>query len=92
LKTVFPNVYVMSEFDSFNSPAQNTYVVAASMNALDEQRLRAARGQGFNGQTVTKIMSGPDMDAWLARAGGVLLTDDYVPADNLLAPLFLERN
>jgi spermidine synthase len=92
LKTVFPNVYVMSEFDSFNSPAQNTYVVAASMTPLDEQRLRAARGQGFNGQTVTKIMSGPDMDAWLTRADGVLLTDDYVPADNLLAPLFLERN
>src|SRR5207237_3151211 len=43
LKTVFPNVYVMSEFDSFGSPAQNTYVVAASMTPLDEPRLRAAR-------------------------------------------------
>ncbi len=92
LKTVFPNVYVMSEFDSFNSPAQNTYVVAASVTPLDEQRLRAARGQGLGGQPITKIMSVPDMDAWLNSAGSVLLTDDYVPADTLLAPLFLERN
>jgi spermidine synthase len=92
LKTVFPNVYVMSEFDSFNSPAQNTYVVAASMTPLDEPRLRAARGQGFNGQSINKIMSQDDMNAWLQHADSVLLTDDYVPADNLLAPLFLERN
>ena len=92
LKTVFPNVYVMSEYDSFNSSAQNTYVVAASMTPLDEQRLRAAKGQGFGAQSVSKIMAAPDMDSWLSKADPVLLTDDYVPADNLLAPLFLERN
>jgi spermidine synthase len=92
LKTVFPNVYVMSEFDSFNTPAQNTYVVAASMTPLDEARLRAAHGQGPDGQSITKIMSQDDMNAWLRSADSVLLTDDYVPADNLLAPLFLERN
>ncbi|HVA23736.1 MAG TPA: fused MFS/spermidine synthase [Chloroflexota bacterium] len=92
LKTVFPNVYVMSEFDSFSTPAQNTYVVAASMTALDEPRLRAAHGQGPSGASITQIMPQSDMQDWLQHADSVLLTDDYVPADNLLAPLFLERN
>jgi spermidine synthase len=92
LGTVFPNVYVMSEFDSFNTPAQNTYVVAASMTPLDEPRLRAARGQGPSSSSITKIMSQADMQDWLQHADSVLLTDDYVPADNLLAPLFLERD
>lgn len=92
LKTVFPNVYVMSEFDSFSTPAQNTYVVAASMTPLDEARLRTVHGLGANGTSLTKLMSQADMDAWLRSADSVLLTDEYVPADNLLAPLFLERN
>jgi spermidine synthase len=92
LKTVFPNVYLMSEFDSFNTPAQNTYVVAASSQPLDEARLRQVRGQGPNGTPITKIMNPNDMQRWLDSSDSVLLTDDYVPADNLLAPLFLERN
>jgi spermidine synthase len=92
LETVFPNVYVMSEFDSFSTPSQNTYVVAASMTPLDEPRLRAAHGQGPSGSSITKIMPQTDMQDWLQHADSVLLTDDYVPADNLLAPLFLERN
>jgi hypothetical protein len=31
------------------------------------------------------------MTEWLRVANPVLLTDDYAPADNLLAPIFLER-
>jgi spermidine synthase len=92
LQTVFPNVYVMSEIDSFESPAQNTYVVAASMTPLAENRLRSVHGKGFDGETITKIMPPDLMKSWLSSSDSVLLTDDYVPADNLLAPLFLERN
>jgi hypothetical protein len=28
---------------------------------------------------------------WLRTADAVVLTDDYAPADNLMAPIFLER-
>ena len=31
------------------------------------------------------------MDEWLRGANPVVLTDDYAPADNLMAPIFLER-
>jgi hypothetical protein len=31
------------------------------------------------------------MEEWLRSANPVVLTDDYVPADNLMAPIFLQR-
>ncbi len=92
LQSVFPHVYVMSGSDSFHTPAQNTYVVAASKSPLDQRRLQQVRGQGPGGSSMTHIMSESDMEDWLRQTNSVLLTDDYVPADNLLAPLFLERN
>ena len=32
------------------------------------------------------------MDEWLRTAWSVVLTDDYAPADNLVAPLFVDRS
>ena len=92
LETVFPHVYVMSEVNSFDTAAQNTYVVAASQQPLDLARLHATKGLAADGQVLTQVMSDTAMQDWLSHASSVLLTDDYVPADNLLAPLFLERN
>jgi hypothetical protein len=31
------------------------------------------------------------MDAWLAAAQAPVLSDDYAPVDNLIAPVFAER-
>jgi hypothetical protein len=31
------------------------------------------------------------MAEWLRSANPVVLTDDYAPADNLMAPIFIER-
>ncbi len=93
LETVFPHVYVMSEVNSFNTADQNTYVVAASQTALDVNRLQhGTTGLGPDGSVLTQVMPDDAMAAWLQAAHPVLLTDDYVPTDNLLAPLFLERD
>ncbi len=91
LKTVFPYVYVLNEYETWGSPAQNTYVVAASGMPIDVQRLAAVRGQGPDASAETKIMPEDVMRVWQQESRPLLLTDDYVPADNLLAPLFLER-
>jgi hypothetical protein len=31
------------------------------------------------------------LEDWLRGANPVVLTDDYAPADNLMAPIFVER-
>lgn len=93
LKTVFPHVYVMSAGTPWlaSSSFPNTYVVVGTGTPIDLERLRRVRGQGPNGAPVTNVMPPDLMERWLASAPGVLLTDDYAPADNLVAPLFAER-
>ena len=93
LQTVFPYVYVMSSGTPWTSSTSfaNTYVVVGTATPLDSERLKQVRGQGSGGSLVTNIMPADLMDEWLATAPGVLLTDDYAPADNLVAPLFAER-
>lgn len=92
VRSVFPYVYVLAEGAPWESTFANTYVVAASLTPLDEARLRQVRGQGAGGQTITGIMPAERFERWLAEGPPVLLTDDYAPVDNLIAPLFAERN
>ncbi|HYU18084.1 MAG TPA: fused MFS/spermidine synthase [Chloroflexota bacterium] len=91
VESVFRYVYILADGNPWNSTFANTYVVAASASPIDFERLKTVRGQGFNGQTVTSVMPRDQMDEWLRTAPSVLLTDDYAPADNLVAPLFVER-
>lgn len=92
LQEVFPHVYVLNDAPSWNSPFPNTYVVAASATPIDMNRLRSIRtGQGPNGAPIVSVMPKEQMDEWLRTAPSVILTDDYAPADNLVAPLFAER-
>ena len=39
----------------------------------------------------TEIMPANQMAAWLENARAPVLTDDYAPVDNLIAPVFAER-
>ena len=36
------------------------------------------------------LMPQEELDEWLSRKRNILLRDDYVPVDNLLAPVFLD--
>jgi hypothetical protein len=74
------------------APRAQTYVVAASATALDQERLRSIRGQGAGGEVTVQVMPADAMEDWLRGTDPVLLTDDYAPADNLMAPIFLERD
>jgi spermidine synthase len=93
LKMVFPHVYIMSSGTPWTSTINyaNTFVVVGTPTPLDVDRLKQVQGQGANGRTVTNIMPPELMEEWLQNAPGVVLTDDYAPADNLIAPLFAER-
>ena len=93
MKQVFPNVYVMSAGTPWlNSVSYaNTYVVVGTPTPLNVERLQQVRGQGPSGSLVTNIMPSEQMEEWLQSAPGAILTDDFAPADNYLAPLFAER-
>ncbi len=56
----------------------------AQVTALQEANLRSGR------VPVAQLMPGEAFQAWQASRGNIVLTDDYVPVENLLAPLYLE--
>ena len=91
LRDVFPHVYVLSDVGGTLVPRARTYVVAASATALDLDRLRTTPERGPDGETAVGVMPADALDDWLRGANPVVLTDDYAPADNLMAPIFLER-
>jgi spermidine synthase len=92
LRQVFPHVYILASGAPWRSLAgsPSTYVVAATATALDPVRLGQVRPEGVGGKPITNVMPTELMDAWLQSAGGVILTDDYAPTDNLVAPIFAE--
>ena len=91
LQEVFPHVYVLADVARTMVPKAQTYVVAASAVPLDLDRLRSLPGFEPNYGTSVRIMPADSMAEWLRGARPLVLTDDYAPADNLMAPIFLER-
>jgi spermidine synthase len=91
LQGVFPHVYVLSDLAGTLAPRAKTYVVAASATPLDLDRLRAIPWRGPEGETRVGVLPPDALEAWLRESDPVVLTDDYAPADNLMAPIFLER-
>ncbi len=79
---VWPAAQVLSDAEPWQSTSPSTYVVAAGNQPLNPADLH--RG-------VTHIMPGDLMNQWLTDAHAPVLTDDYAPVDNLIAPVFAER-
>ncbi|MGH7358405.1 MAG: fused MFS/spermidine synthase, partial [Candidatus Rokuibacteriota bacterium] len=92
LQEAFSHVYVLADVPRTMGPRAQTYVVAASGTPLDFDRLRSVPGLEPGGGTAVRVMPAAAMAHWLREADPVVLTDDYAPADNLMAPIFLERD
>ena len=69
----------------------STCVVAASRQSLDlHDFLTRIKGEGGR-EMASHVVPQERLQAHLAKRPFVILTDDYVPADNLVAPVFEER-
>ena len=89
LQRTFPQVYVLRDDGDWESDRRYTYVVVGALvpldiTALQEANLRSGR------VPVAQLMPEEAFQAWQASRGNIVLTDDYVPVENLLAPLYLE--
>jgi spermidine synthase len=85
------NVYLITLTSDFDDMGISTYVVVASSKKLDmEGFIKANRGK--DGKEMTSyVMPQERLQQYLAERYSVVLTDDYVPVDNLIAPIFEER-
>ena len=83
LSQVFEHVYVAS-LDGVlgDDKSRQTYVIVASQNQIDSQ---------MSVTDLSDFFVSPDTwQNFLAQGPAILLTDDYVPVDNLLAPVFAD--
>jgi tetratricopeptide (TPR) repeat protein len=81
IEQTFPNVYVLSE----NAPRdiRNTFVVAASNTQINLLKLIQEYGKGAEIWTLNDT----EISALKLKAKGIVLTDDYVPVENMLSPV-----
>jgi spermidine synthase len=82
LQQVFPHVAVIPSGGDWESSVRTTFVVVASKQPLQLDHLPVSE---------TPLASGY-LEAYLNMEEPLILTDDYVPVDNLLAPVFADSH
>jgi len=90
LRAVFPHVYIFGRGAAFQPFDRNTYVLMASRAPLNRAALDAITA-GDDSSLRTTPLSADRFNAYVAAGRAITLTDDFVPVDQLLARLFVER-
>ncbi len=79
-RSVFPNVYV---FNTFPDRVRDTFILVCAKRPLDLEQIpnNISMHHKYNGGK----LSASKVDMLARKAGGVILTDDFAPVDNMLA-------
>ena len=89
MKETFEYVYLIRGDSNWDSPSRHTYVIAGSKRPFTAYDLNIAANRAGRASE-TELMPGTEFALWLKEDPGVILRDDYVPVDNMLAPLYLD--
>jgi tetratricopeptide (TPR) repeat protein len=85
LEQTFPHVYVVTEKQLRSG--RSTFVVIAAKRRINLENLHLEKAVK---NLDLWILSGSDIKVLRGKARGIVLTDDYAPVENLLAPAVLE--
>jgi hypothetical protein len=87
LQQTFRYVYLAPAASEWRDLSRMTYVVIAGDTALDVEALAALNAGGPTHLLPGFLLSSQDLAGLLAEGRAVLLTDQYAPVDQLLAPV-----
>ena len=90
LGRTFPYVYVLRADENWDDDERYTFVVAAALAPLDAERIAAANRAFGRDAPALRFMPPETFALWQEEGRKTLLTDDFVPVDGMLAPLYLE--
>lgn len=90
MRAVFPHVYIFGRGDTFEPFDRNTYVLMASRAPLNRAALDTITAHDEPSLRTTPL-SVDRFNAYVTSGRAITLTDDFVPVDQLLARLFVER-
>lgn len=96
LRRTFPEVILMPLKENWEKSGRNTFVVVASKQSLDLDRLARTEPRSLSdyssdsseSRDLHTLVTAAALDEFVAAHRPVVLTDDYAPTDNLLAPVF----
>ena len=84
------NVHLLTLTSDYGHIGVSTCVVAASPQKLDmDDFVKKVKRDG--GEMTSHVMPQDQLQEFLKDRYSVILTDEYVPVDNLIAPIFEER-
>jgi cation diffusion facilitator CzcD-associated flavoprotein CzcO len=84
---VFKYVNLFSIGGAFDTPGASTYVVTASDQPMDMERFQKAASDGGKRSIVGRAVADQRLADFMNRGRRLVLTDDFVPVDNLVAPI-----
>jgi spermidine synthase len=85
------NAHLLTLTSDYDHMGISTYVVVVSPKRLDmNDFVKEVKGNG-NPEMTSHVMPQDRLQQYLKERPSVVLTDDYVPVDNLIAPIFEER-
>jgi len=84
------NVHLMTLTSDYEKIGISTCVVVASPQKLDMDDF-VKKVKRKRGEMTSHVMPQEQLQEYLKERYSVILTDDYVPVDNLIAPIFEER-
>ncbi len=88
VQDVFANVVVLGGSDYPDPDARQTYVIVASDDDLSAAELQQIAATNPDWRQAAAEMKTHRLNSFLKKESPLILSDDYVPTDNLLAPVF----
>jgi spermidine synthase len=94
LQEIFPNVYLAPLQENWREDRRNTFVILAGDEKIDAEKweevlqLYLSAGQYKSMEAVSFLAPEEQVKKFIEEKSAIILTDDYVPTDNLLAPVF----
>ncbi len=92
LRQTFEHVQLLPIVPDMNFQDRATSIVIASDLPITQQDLDAANQRLGTTVLRARILDPEELQQWIDLREKVLLTDDYAPIDNYLAPLFIKRS
>jgi spermidine synthase/MFS family permease len=88
LQRTFPHAYVIPAVRSWQNSPRVTFVIIASEQPLDLDRLQSVDAGDGEAMLFDMLLSPAELAGILAEGPLVALTDTYAPVDQMLAPVF----
>jgi spermidine synthase len=91
LGETYAHVYVAPTSELWRRSVHTTFVIIGSETPLDLVALAQVGLQDDDPYLISRMLKAPEMAALLSDEDATILTDDYAPVDQMLAPVFRDQ-